>query len=272
MKNFSVLTMPGGEPHVTYIGPPGNDIDTIRVEGIVTPHKLIAAGMACEIAARLGKRPRLVLPYIPGGRQDRVDIPGVGFTLRVMAEIINTFSFDELITLDPHSEVTQRELNLRLWDRKLIVLQHEDWFLKWIESTTFAPGLHKFLFPDKGASEKYSKVAPYRPNLSAWKIRDPQTGKLSGFGIPDLSAWKDNFVWIVDDICDGGGTFIGLAKEIQRQYGKTHCHLGLAVSHGIFSQGVNDLSNYFDQIITTDSVYSGQYGKLVSVQPLEGLY
>jgi ribose-phosphate pyrophosphokinase len=275
MKNFSVITMPGGEPHVKYIGPPDIAIDTIRVTGIVTPQKLISAGLACEIADRLdASPPRLVLPYIPGGRQDRVDIPEVGFTLSTMTDIISRFHFRELVTLDPHSDMTGAMLGskLGLMGKRLTVIPHEKWFLRWIEGTTFAPGLHKFLFPDKGAQTKYSKVASYSPNLSCYKIRHPETGKLSGFGIPDLSRWKDNFVWIVDDICDGGGTFLGIAQEIYRQYGRRHCYLGLAVSHGIFSQGIGDLSTAFDCIVTTDSVYSGQFGPYVNVQPLEGLY
>lgn len=275
MKNFSVITMPGGEPHVKYIGPPDQPIDTIRVSGIVTADKLIAAGLACEIATRLdGRNPRLILPYIPGGRQDRVDLPEVGYTLGVMTDIISRFHFRELITVDPHSGATKVNLTNKLepQGKKLTVLNHENWFLPWIESTTFKPGPHKFLFPDKGASLKYGKVASYRPNLSAWKIRDPQTGKLSGFGVPDISAWKDNYIWVVDDICDGGGTFVGLAQEIKRQYGRHHAVLCLAVTHGIFSQGIADLAKHFDMIVTTDSVYNNQYHPLVNVQPLEGLY
>ena len=56
---------------------------------------------------------------------------------------------------------------------------------------------------------------------------------------------------IVDDICDGGRTFIELAKVLkERGAGK----IGLFVTHGIFSQGVGVLfDNGIDFIYTTDS-------------------
>ncbi|MAX71916.1 MAG: hypothetical protein CMC76_12600 [Flavobacteriaceae bacterium] len=55
---------------------------------------------------------------------------------------------------------------------------------------------------------------------------------------------------IVDDICDGGGTFIGLAKELKKHNAG---NLYLAVSHGIFSKGLEELNQYFTKIFTTDS-------------------
>ena len=54
---------------------------------------------------------------------------------------------------------------------------------------------------------------------------------------------------IVDHICDGGGTFIGLAEELKK---KNAGKLFLAVSHGIFNKGFDDLK-CFDGIFTTDS-------------------
>jgi ribose-phosphate pyrophosphokinase len=56
---------------------------------------------------------------------------------------------------------------------------------------------------------------------------------------------------IVDDICDGGRTFIELAKVIiaQNQEAKIY----LVVTHGIFSAGFSELTNYFDGIYTTNS-------------------
>jgi len=41
---------------------------------------------------------------------------------------------------------------------------------------------------------------------------------------------------IVDDICDGGGTFTLLAKAICEV--KPDCNIDLVVSHGIFSRGL----------------------------------
>ncbi len=279
MKNFNVITLPGGEQHVKYIGKDlGNDSKSVRIYGIVTANKLIAADMACEIYSRLCKykhNTKLILPYMPGARQDRVDIPEVGFSLKIYSDIINSiWTIKDVIILDPHSEATIKQLTTPVGNEEEtinpIVINHQDWFLPWIESTTFKPGPHRFLFPDKGASIKYGKVNSYSPNLSCTKHRDPDTGQLSHFEVPDLRSWEDNFIWIVDDICDGGGTFISIAQQVRSQLGNK-CQLGLAVSHGIFSKGVGDLTMLFNYIVTTDSVYEGQFGKCVHMFKLENI-
>jgi ribose-phosphate pyrophosphokinase len=51
-------------------------------------------------------------------------------------------------------------------------------------------------------------------------------------------------------LLNGGGTFIGLAKELKN---KNAGKLYLAVSHGIFSKGFEELK-CFERIFTTDSV------------------
>lgn len=63
------------------------------------------------------------------------------------------------------------------------------------------------------------------------------TGKILGTHVhaTDLSGLT---AVITDDICDGGATFIGIAKELRR----LNCHkVVLYVTHGIFSKGIEVL-------------------------------
>jgi ribose-phosphate pyrophosphokinase len=55
---------------------------------------------------------------------------------------------------------------------------------------------------------------------------------------------------IIDDICDGGATFLSIAEKINAK------HLTLIVTHGIFSKGFSALEKRFNEIIVSDS-----YGK-----------
>ena len=57
-------------------------------------------------------------------------------------------------------------------------------------------------------------------------------------------------ILIVDDICDGGRTFIGLAEELKK---KNAGDLYLFVTHGIFSQGFSELKKHFKKIFSTNS-------------------
>ena len=87
------------------------------------------------------------------------------------------------------------------------------------------------------------------PVVECSKKRNVKNGKLEGFKVyEDNLSGKDCL--IVDDICDGGGTFIGLAEELKK---KNAGHLYLAVSHGIFNKGVDVLNKCFTKIYTTDS-------------------
>jgi ribose-phosphate pyrophosphokinase len=65
--------------------------------------------------------------------------------------------------------------------------------------------------------------------------------------------YKD--IIIIDDICDGGATFINIAKEIQKQYELTtpKPKIYLIVTHGIFSKGLEELGEYFESIYCTNS-------------------
>jgi phosphoribosylpyrophosphate synthetase len=53
----------------------------------------------------------------------------------------------------------------------------------------------------------------------------------------------------VDDICDGGGTFTGLAITM----GLPRERVELLVSHGVFSKGAERLGQYYRLIHTTNS-------------------
>lgn len=60
---------------------------------------------------------------------------------------------------------------------------------------------------------------------------------------------------IIDDICDGGATFLNIAKEIRNNHFKSlyDIKIYLIVTHGIFSKGFDELSKYFDGIYCTNS-------------------
>ena len=105
------------------------------------------------------------------------------------------------------------------------------------------------LAPDKGAVERASKAAEALglPLFTAAKTRDFDTGQLTNFEVPELP--QSGRILVVDDICDGGGTFRGLATAA----GIGRDRLGLWVSHGIFSGAAGELTEHFAEIFTTDS-------------------
>ena len=65
--------------------------------------------------------------------------------------------------------------------------------------------------------------------------------------MPDLPYMP---ILIVDDLCDGGGTFLGIANQAEGTV-----PLGLYITHGIFSKGFGELGKHFSKIYTTNSYY-----------------
>lgn len=199
------------------------------------------------IRDRGGKMERLILPSIPGARQDRLNPEGdYLFTVKSVAKMINDRGFDEVVTVDPHSNVGPA-----LIDRCHVVPLAEvlTGFNLDSDGQEVNLGYEAVIAPDAGASRRAFEVAQLLeiPVWQAGKHRDVATGKLSGFEAPrDVKEYGKYL--LVDDICDGGGTFLGLAGAFPK-----YARLDLYVTHGIFSQGTDKLLERFDNIFTTDS-------------------
>ncbi len=69
------------------------------------------------------------------------------------------------------------------------------------------------------------------------KKRNQLTGVIESIIIPDVD-FKGKRILIVDDICDGGATFVEIARQLTAAEA---AFIGLRVTHGIFSKGVDIL-------------------------------
>jgi ribose-phosphate pyrophosphokinase len=240
---FESFTFSGGEPHIK-INP-----NYIINEKVIITHRLNSfndLGLLCLAVDALrrmdAKIEKFIIPYFPSARQDRVMISGEPLSVKIYADIINNLQIEKVVVFDPHSEVTPALLN-----NCQVISNH-----KFIERIVATIGNDVTLIsPDGGALKKIYKVSEFLGGVEVVecsKSRDVKTGKLTGFKVyNDNLEGKDCL--IVDDICDGGGTFIGLAAELKN---KNAGKLYLAVSHGIFSKGFDSLK-CFDKIFTTNS-------------------
>ncbi|NVK09413.1 MAG: ribose-phosphate pyrophosphokinase [Tenacibaculum sp.] len=242
--DYNFFTFSGGEPHIKIISKLENVTEVTITHRIQSFNDIGTLLLATNALKNMGiKKLHVVLPYFPAARQDRLMVSGEPLSVKVYAEIINTQNFESVTVFDPHSEVTPALLNnCRVIDNhkfiELITQQLSDNLL--------------LISPDGGALKKIYKVAAYLQNyevVECSKSRNVKTGQLTGFKVyaDDLQG-KDCL--IVDDICDGGGTFLGLAKELKA---KNAGNLYLAISHGIFSKGFDELQKHFTKIFTTDS-------------------
>lgn len=196
----------------------------------------------------------LYIPYCIGGRSDRkFQEGGVNYIKQVIAPILNSQNFKKVKVLDPHSDVLEACINNFVSENnyKLVKMALTD-----IDNKDNAQNRIVLVSPDAGA---YKKVFGVGQNfgieniITASKVRDVKTGKILSTELPSIKKYDDTMKYvIVDDICDGGRTFIELAKEVKKQ--KPDAKIYLVVTHGIFSAGFDSIMECIDGIYTTNSV------------------
>lgn len=185
----------------------------------------------------------LVAPYLPYARQDRVCYPGEALSVRVLCDILNAQRYRSVTVWDAHSDVSLALLDNvhhRTADQVL-----GDFNLKAILDGAI------LVAPDAGAAKRTASCAKMLnlPYITAEKIRNPMTGEITGTVVHSEHVVDRNFL-IVDDICDGGRTFIELAKVLRTL---TNGDIFLYVTHGIFSAGFDVFRGLIDRIYVGNS-------------------
>lgn len=67
--------------------------------------------------------------------------------------------------------------------------------------------------------------------------------------LADSPSYKP--ILVMDDLCDGGGTFIAIAKWLDEHFSDRHRYL--YVIHGLFTKGIDELLNHYAEIYVTNS-------------------
>lgn len=261
---YTLTKFPGGEINIVL----NNNINYSNIEKVVITHRINNSDNLMEVLNAKNALEmkgvtefELIIPYVPYARQDLVCNDGESFSLKVFASIINAQNFRKVFCVDAHSAVTpaliDRCVNIDNYQYVLEAINDigGDNLLHAIPdsgASKKAPKLEKWLSLDKtGPDEKIIPGVKFKGTVQCGKVRQTEDGKLLWFAVHATDLFKSDCL-IVDDICDGGGTFMGLAEELKK---KNAGNLYLYVTHGIFSKGLDELRKYFKGIYTTTSVY-----------------
>lgn len=198
------------------------------------------------------------IAYLLGARSDRKFINGSSNYIKtVLAPVINSQNFASVTILDPHSDVVEACINKF---KKVDNLSLVKYALGDLGIMPF-DGPYNFdntiiVSPDAGALKKIYSIAErinYKKDIViASKHRDLETGNITHTDVPDIKNHLNKDFFIIDDICDGGRTFVEIAKVIKGYY-DFKGRIFLIVTHGIFSAGYSELAKYFNGIYCTNS-------------------
>lgn len=183
--------------------------------------------------------PHLMMSYPAYGRQDKEISNQTTFGLHALAHVLNSLDFKTVNVIDPHSKEYERLIKHCLPDYKAHTVQ----------SAFSMTDSDIACYPDNGALEKYIDIHSYL-YVHGEKIRDAATGFITKYELKGDPSNKR--VLIIDDICDGGATFVELSQLL---YEAGATEVNLYVSHGIFSRGTQRL---FDAGIKRIFTYLGE--------------
>lgn len=239
------LMFPGGEVHVSLPEFETDHVQLVRIAALLKSSQDVMwlLMLTDAIRRRIGQAPiHLVMPYVPYARQDRVCNPGEAHSAKVFCDIINGQGYASVLILDPHSDVVSA-----LLDRVLV--QDASVPLSRVLTRPEFEGGVTFIAPDAGAQKRVFALAKklgVESVVCADKVRDTKTGEIKSVVLRD--DVPEGPLLVVDDICDGGRTFVELAYALPPA--KCRRFVGLYVSHGIFSKGVSVLEHHYTKVFT----------------------
>jgi ribose-phosphate pyrophosphokinase len=169
--------------------------------------------------------PEIFIPFLPYARQDKEISNENTFALKPFLSLLNYIRCGRIIsTLDIHSE-----------QKGILSYPATNYIRRAIKESQS----NVLVFPDAGAAARYE--VPCMPYVILDKERNQETGAITGIKFSKETEDVEidgKRLLIVDDICDGGATFLGAARLL---YQYEIDYLSLYVTHGIFSKGFDHL-------------------------------
>ena len=248
---FEINLFPAGECYINISVPFGIHSARINTRCRNSDDIMNLAFAVDSLHRQRVKEIELFIPYFPYSRQDRACHSGDSFSLKVICSLMESLNFRQILTYDIHSNVPGVLLDgkgFKSYDNHREVFDFIDYL--GIKKTGLA-----LICPDSGARKKTEALCGQRDIFDTViyfnKARDKRfTSGVAVEAIENRIAGMTAIV--VDDICDGGATFIELGKRLQEAKVKESY---LFVSHGIFSEGFNDLKKFYKKVGTSNSMY-----------------
>lgn len=251
---YELVTFSDGQPHIKIKGVPDDCWECKIITRLASAVDVLLLLFVTEVLKNNLRieRIELEISYLLTARMDRRMQDGEPTSLRVLAKLINDQEYAQVTVYDPHSSNTELLLDrcISTTNLNLINLSRQH-----IENEFEKNAKTMLVSPDAGSEKKMRALGGVlrRDVLYCSKERDSKTGALSKFVVPELEKGNETrALLVVDDLCDGGGTFIGLSAALREA--NYQGNLYLVVSHGIFGKGLEVLApQYYSHIFTTNS-------------------
>ncbi len=247
------FTVVSDEPYSSVVSP----TFVVRLETTL-PEAIIAAYQVCS--ALIDSYDEcfidVIVQTMPDQRADRREQPGMSNPAFVTANLIGNLPCNRLIVYDLHSFVCRITLQdvCEADGKELIINEPLECFLEALNDLDPATSIDYVVAVDKGAVARAESVAAYYGAKVIYCDKKRVDGKVVGHKFvqqPGVHVATGNLgnknVWVIDDLCDGGATFISVAKLLRKHY--SFNELNLYVTHGLFSKGKEELFQHYTTIL-----------------------
>ena len=176
------------------------------------------------------------ISYLLGARADRLFGMNQALDLKIVFNLLESVGAYQFHILELHNGNSVMHL------RSSVFVVTKTIMLIQAERSLNCPVL---LFPDEGAKKRYViNTFAY----SASKVR--QSDGTIKVQLPDIMVGQDGQIAVIDDLCDGGGTFFALHKELPDNL-KDRVHL--FVTHAIQQEPICKLAQLYKTVTITNS-------------------
>lgn len=244
--SYKITRYPDGQINLK-IEPDGIGCYTIRVSSY--EDLFILKSFSDAYYQYYGCYPSVNIPCLFGQLSDRRFAVDESFDLKNICEFINSCNFLSVGVFDPHSDVAgalinnfhKMEPNTYIYNSITDIISNED------------KSQVTLVSPDAGAYKKVFKLAEEWNHelVAANKFRDRE-GEIT---LNILGDVKGKNCLIVDDLCENGGTFIGLSNKL-KELGASKVFLYVSHFKGgkDYNLTIDKLKQSINGFYTTNSV------------------
>ena len=217
-------------------------LKTTLPEAIMAVYQIISALDGYFIGAQI----HLEIQTLPDQRADRIEKDGMSLPAQATAAMIAGISVNMVTVFDPHSPVmTQCLIDFGV---PVLIIPPTECFNRTVATNNRDFRIDHVVAVDKGAIQRAEAVAMYYSAGVIYADKTRVDGKITGHEIVDQVGYvnKGDTIWVIDDLCDGGATFISIAKALREEF--EFGELKLYVTHGLFSRGKEELFKHYTEI------------------------
>lgn len=235
--DYEVITFPDGQIHFKMDNTINHKYPVQVKCRIRNGNELFLLLQVLDVLNRHGMKPAVHIYYLLAARMDRVMSFGEPFTAKVVLDLLD--KYEAIYTIrDAHCSD--------------LIFQRYNRYKFHLTSTSFPVENTRYVcYPDEGSRERCRSFGAIP--IICEKARDVETGDLSGFQILEAKGYQENNqIMVLDDLCDGGGTFCGIIKELRKL---NPSKVILQVTHAIQKQGIEKVAALYDEVYITNSYH-----------------